>query len=158
MGQPMQPFPGSQPLNPQGMRLLPEDRARNIAASFDIVDLPADFHDDPYPVYHALRMYAPVRPMASGSVLVSRHADLESIYKDTVLYSSDKTVEFRPKFGASPLYEHHTTSLVFNDGARHTRVRRIMAGALTPRNIVVVPGSGINLVVVPARRRLVEVS
>ena len=93
MGQPMQPFPGSQPLNPQGMRLLPENRARNIAASFDIVDLPAGFHDDPYPVYHALRMYAPVRPMASGSVLVSRHADLESIYKDTVLYSSDKTVE-----------------------------------------------------------------
>jgi hypothetical protein len=86
-------------------------------------------------VYHALRMHAPVHRMASGSVLVSRHADLEAIYKNTALFSSDKTVEFRPKFGDSPLYRHHTTSLVFNDGARHARVRRIMAGALTSRAI-----------------------
>jgi cytochrome P450 len=142
----MQPFPGSRPLNPQGMRLLPEDHARDIAESFDLVDPPAGFHDDPYPVYHALRMYAPVRPMASGSVLVSRHADLEAIYKDTVRYSSDKTVEFRPKFGASPLYDHHTTSLVFNDGAPHTRVRRIMAGALTPRAIADMEGPVVALV------------
>jgi cytochrome P450 len=140
MGQPMQPFPGSQPLNPQGMRLLPEDRARDIAANFDLVDLSTGFHDDPYSVYHALRMYAPVHPMASGSVLVSRHVDLEVIYKDTVRYSSDKTIEFRPKFGASPLYDHHTKSLVFNDGARHTRVRRIIAGALTPRAIADIEG------------------
>lgn len=135
MGQPVQPFPESRSLNSQGMRLLPEERAHDIAAGFDLVDLPDGFHDDPYPVYHALLMYAPVRSMASGSVLVSRYADLEAIYKDAVLYSSDKATEFRPKFGASPLYEHHTTSLVFNDGLRHTRVRRIMAGALTPRAI-----------------------
>jgi len=146
MVQPMQPFAGSQPLNPEGMRLLPEDRARDIAAGFDLVDLPAGFHDDPYPIYHALRTYAPVHRMASGSVLVSRHADLEAIYKDTALYSSDKTIEFRPKFGASPLYDHHTTSLVFNDGARHTRVRRIMAGALTPRAIVDMEGPVVALV------------
>ncbi|MFN3746768.1 MAG: cytochrome P450 [Hyphomicrobiaceae bacterium] len=128
------------------MRLLPEDRARDIAASFDLVDLPSGFHDDPYPVYHALRTYAPVHQMASGSVLVSRHADLEAIYKDTVCYSSDKTVEFRPKFGDSPLYDHHTTSLVFNDGPRHTRVRRIMAGALTPRAIADMEGPVVALV------------
>lgn len=146
MGQPIQPFPESQPLSSEGIRLLREDRAREIAAKFDLVDLPTGFHDDPYPVYHALRMYAPVHSMASGSVLVSRHADLEAIYKDTTLFSSDKTVEFRPKFGASPLYEHHTTSLVFNDGARHTRVRRIMAGALTPRAIADMEGPVVALV------------
>ena len=135
MGQPSTPFPGSQALDDAGTRLLPESQARRLAASFDLTALPAGFEADPYPVYHALRMFAPVHRMASGSVLVSRHADLEAIYKDTTLFSSDKTVEFAPKFGASPLYEHHTTSLVFNDGARHTRVRRIMAGALTPRAI-----------------------
>ena len=42
---------------------------------------------------------------------------------------------FRPKFGDTPLYEHHTTSLVFNDPPLHTRVRRIMVGAMTPRAI-----------------------
>jgi cytochrome P450 len=135
MGQPLQPLPGSLPLDRNGLRLLPEDSARAQAEMFDLVELAPGFHDDPYPIYHALRMYAPVHRMASGSVLVSAHADLEAIYKDTVLFSSDKTIEFRPKFGTSPLYDHHTTSLVFNDGPRHTRVRRIMAGALTPRAI-----------------------
>jgi hypothetical protein len=50
-------------------------------------------------------------------------------------FSSDKHAEFKPKFGDSPLYEHHTTSLVFNDPPLHTRVRRIINGALTPRAI-----------------------
>ncbi len=135
MGQPSTPFPDSRPFDGDGLRLLPEATARRLAATFDVTALPAGFDADPYPVYHALRMFAPVHRTASGSVLVSRHADLEAIYKDTTLFSSDKTIEFAPKFGASPLYEHHTTSLVFNDGARHTRVRRIMAGALTPRAI-----------------------
>ena len=33
------------------------------------------------------------------------------------------------------LYEHHTTSLVFNDPPAHTRVRRLIMGALSPRAI-----------------------
>ncbi len=132
---PREIFPGSLPINTDGLRLMPEVAARELAEAFDVVSLPAGFHSDPYPVYHALQMHAPVHVMASGSVLVSRHADLEAIYKDTASYSSDKKIEFRPKFGDSPLYQHHTTSLVFNDGAQHTRVRRIMAGALTPRAI-----------------------
>lgn len=129
------PFPGSQPLDGSGMRRLPDDLAHSIATSFDIVALPAGFHVDPYPVYHALRTFAPVHQMASGSVMLTRHADLEAVYKDTTLFSSDKKVEFRPKFGDTPLYQHHTTSLVFNDPPLHTRVRRIIAGALTPRAI-----------------------
>ena len=130
-----EPFPGSQPLDASGRRRLPDAEARAIAHDFDVVRLPAGFHADPYPVYHALLDHAPVHRMASGSVLVSRHADLEAIYKNTAAYSSDKKVEFRPKFGDGPLYRHHTTSLVFNDPPLHTRVRRIIAGALTPRAI-----------------------
>jgi hypothetical protein len=132
---PATPFPGSLPLDAAGRRRLPDEAARSLAQSFDLVALPAGFHDDPYPVYQALLDYAPVHEMASGSVLVARHADLEAIYKDTSTYSSDKTIEFLPKFGRTPLYEHHTTSLVFNDPPLHTRVRRIIAGALTPRAI-----------------------
>ena len=33
------------------------------------------------------------------------------------------------------MFEHHTTSLVFNDPPLHTRVRRLIMGALTPRAI-----------------------
>src|SRR5690606_35213536 len=49
--------------------------------------------------------------------------------------SSDKKVEFAPKFGDSPLYEHHTTSLVFSDPPLHTRVRRLILGALSQRAV-----------------------
>ncbi|MDX2158996.1 MAG: cytochrome P450 [Hyphomicrobiaceae bacterium] len=131
----MEIFAGSLPLDASGRRRLPEGLARDVARTFEVVALPAGFHADPYPVYHALLDHAPVHRMASGSVLVSRHGDLEAIYKDTVTFSSDKKAEFLPKFGDSPLYLHHTTSLVFNDPPLHTRVRRIIAGALTPRAI-----------------------
>src|SRR5262249_56261359 len=62
------------------------------------------------------------------------------------LYSSDKQREFRPKYGDSLLYEHHTTSLVFNDPPLHTRVRRIIAGAFTPRAIAAMEAPIIALV------------
>jgi cytochrome P450 len=131
---PTQPFPHSLPLDAAGLRLLPESRAAEIATHFDLAMLPEGFHADPYPAYHALRMHARVHRMAGGYIL-SRHADLEAVYKDTASFSSDKKREFGPKYGDSPLYQHHTTSLVFNDPPLHTRVRRIMAGALTARAI-----------------------
>ena len=56
-------------------------------------------------------------------------------YKNTRLFASDKKKEFSPKYGNSLLYEHHTTSLVFNDPPAHTRVRRLIMGALSPRAI-----------------------
>jgi len=58
-----------------------------------------------------------------------------ALYKDTSAFSSDKQREFASKYGQSLLYEHHTTSLVFNDPPLHTRMRRIIAGAFTPRAI-----------------------
>ncbi len=139
-------YPASLPLDANGIRLLPADVARATARSFDITRLPPEFYVDPYPVFHALREYAPVHHMGSGSVLVSRHADLEMIYKDTTTFSSDKKIEFKPKFGDSPLFEHHTTSLIFNDPPLHTRVRSIMTGALTPRAVGDMEGPVIALV------------
>jgi len=106
-----------------------------LADAFDITALPAGFADDPFPTYRALLSHAPVKRFADGSVMLSRHADLDRVYRDTKAFSSDKKVEFLPKFGTTPLYEHHTTSLVFNDPPLHTRVRKIMMGALTPRAI-----------------------
>ena len=134
MSTPSEPFPRSLSIDEHGMRLLAPHHAAEVASSFDLARLPEGFHADPYPVYHALRMHAPVHRVAGGCVL-SRHADLEAVYKDTTTFSSDKKLEFRPKYGDTPLYEHHTTSLVFNDPPLHTRVRKIMAGALTARAI-----------------------
>ena len=111
-------------------------RAQDIATSFDLRALPADFLANPYPVYAALRENQPVRRMPDGSVFLTRCADLMAVYRDAHAFSSDKHVEFTPKYGAgSPLFEHHTTSLVFNDPPLHTRVRRLIMGALTRRAI-----------------------
>jgi cytochrome P450 len=44
-------------------------------------------------------------------------------------------VEFLPKFGRTPLFEHHTSSLVFNDPPLHTRVRKLLMGAMNQRAI-----------------------
>ncbi|HEX3498521.1 MAG TPA: cytochrome P450, partial [Stellaceae bacterium] len=107
----------------------------SMGEQFDLRRLDDDFYADPYPVYAALRRSDPVKLMPDGSYFLTRHRDVEAVYKDAVRFSSDKQVEFRPKYGDAPLYEHHTTSLVFNDAPLHSRVRRLIAGALTPRAI-----------------------
>lgn len=126
------------------MTILPDDitppmtadRAQSIANTFDLRALPPDFFSNPYPVYRALREREPVRRMPDGSVFLTRWADLAAVYRDAAAFSSDKQVEFAPKYGAgTPLFQHHTTSLVFNDPPLHTRVRRLIMGALTRRAI-----------------------
>lgn len=110
--------------------------AEALARDFSLKDLPQFFYDDPYPTYRALREHDPIHRMPDGSLFLTRHRDLEAIYKDTTRFSSDKKVEFGPKYGTgSLLFQHHTTSLVFSDPPLHTRVRRLIAGALNPRAI-----------------------
>ena len=109
--------------------------ARELAVDFDIEKLTAEFYADPYPTYRALREHEPVKRMPNGSYFLTRYDDLLTAYKNTKAFSSDKKKEFAPKYGASLLYEHHTTSLVFNDPPAHTRVRRLIMGALSPRAI-----------------------
>lgn len=104
-----------------------------IAADFDLERLPGDFYDDPFPIYAALQKHQPLKRMPNGSYFVTRYADCQAIYKDPRTFSSDKKIEFKPKFGESPLYDHHTTSLVFNDAPLHTRVRKLIMAALTSR-------------------------
>src|SRR6201747_335496 len=108
---------------------------RDLAENFDIEKLTPEFYADPYPTYRALREYEPVKRLPNGSYFLTRYDDLVGIYKSTKLFSSDKKREFLPKYGDSLLYEHHTTSLVFNDPPAHTRVRRLIMGALSPRAI-----------------------
>jgi cytochrome P450 len=104
-------------------------------SGFDLGSLTADFYDNPFPYYAALQADSPVKRLPDGTFLLTRYADVEFVYKNPKIFSSDKKREFGGKFGASPLFEHHTTSLVFNDPPLHTRVRRLINGALTPRAI-----------------------
>ena len=108
---------------------------RELATNFDLEKLTPEFYADPYPTYRALREHEPVKRLPNGSYFLTRYDDLVTAYKNTQVFSSDKKKEFGPKYGASPLYEHHTTSLVFNDPPAHTRVRRLIMRALSPRAI-----------------------
>ncbi len=129
-------------------------RAADIASSFDLRSLPADFFEDPYPVYRALRESESVRRMPDGSYFLTRHCDVVAVYRDARVFSSDKQVEFGPKYNitpydssaTAPLYQHHTTSLVFNDPPLHTRVRSLIMGALTRRAIAAMEPGLVTLV------------
>lgn len=104
-------------------------------AAFTLADPPPGFIDDPYPFYAALRAQDPVHAIGPQQWLLTRHDDVSALYRHAGA-SSDKQREFGPKFGVgTPLHEHHTTSLVFSDPPLHTRVRRLMMGALNQRAI-----------------------
>src|ERR1700754_792259 len=120
--------------------------AKYLAENFDIEKLTPEFYANPYPTYRALRECEPVKRLPNGSYFLTRYDDLVGIYKSTKLFSSDKKREFLPKYGNSLLYEHHTTSLVFNDPPAHTRVRRLIMGALSPRAIAGMEGDIVKLV------------
>ncbi|MEN9538153.1 MAG: hypothetical protein RLZZ126_388 [Pseudomonadota bacterium] len=119
-------------------------RASSMAQTLDLRDLPDDFYVNPYPVYAHLREHSPVRQLPDGSWLLTRHADLVAVYRDAATFSSDKKLEFGAKYNRAPfatatmlapLFEHHTTSLVFNDPPLHSRVRKLIMGALSRRAI-----------------------
>ena len=107
---------------------------RDTATAFDLNTIGPDFLRDPFPVYRALREHDPVHRMPDGTYFITRYADVVQAFRHPAM-SSDKTVDFKPKFGDGPLYRHHTTSLVFNDPPIHTRVRKLLAGAFTPRKL-----------------------
>jgi hypothetical protein len=109
--------------------------SEQLARDFDLRRLPPAFYENPFPYYAALRQHEPVKRLPDGGCLLTRYRDVEYVYKNPRLFSSDKKLEFSPKYGDTPLYEHHTTSLVFNDPPLHTRVRKLINGALIPRAI-----------------------
>jgi cytochrome P450 len=107
--------------------------ARALAHAFDPQRLTAAFYESPYETYNALRAWDPVHRCVDGSYFLTRYTHLDQVYRDRLRFSSDKRSVFAPVFGvSSPLYAHHTTSLVFNDAPYHTRVRRPLVEALSP--------------------------
>jgi cytochrome P450 len=102
---------------------------------FTLATPPAGFVDNPYPFYAALRQHAPLHELGPASVLLTRHADVLAVYRSAHA-RSDKQAEFAGRLGVgTPIYQHHTTSLVFSDPPLHTRVRRILMGALSQRAV-----------------------
>ncbi len=118
------------------------DEGGRGSGQIDLARLDDAFYQNPYPQYADWQSRGPVLPLADGGWLLTRHADLSAVYRNRTAFSADKKAAFGPKFGiGTPLYAHHTTSLVFSDPPYHTRVRRQIVGALSPGAIrSLVPG------------------
>jgi len=57
-------------------------RDEDIARNFDLKNLSADFYEDPFITYRALRNHAPVKRLPDGGVFLSRFADVSAVYRD----------------------------------------------------------------------------
>jgi cytochrome P450 len=108
--------------------------SKDKALNFDIKKIDQAFLDDPFPTYRMLREYDPVHRNEDGSYFLTRYEDVVLSLRHPGM-SSDKKIDFKPKFGDGALYVHHTSSLVFNDPPVHTRVRQLLSEAFTPRKI-----------------------
>jgi cytochrome P450 len=99
----------------------------------------SEYRDDPYPFYERLRSRHPVyfSPALRGWI-VSRHADIVSVLQDP-RFSVDRTQSnlfrvLKPLEGLQPeLVDTITSSLLMVDPPRHTRLRRLVNKAFTPR-------------------------
>jgi cytochrome P450 len=110
------------------------------AVDFSLTNPTIGFYESPYAAYDELRLHEPMKRLNIGtaqeSTFLTRYADVVAVYRlSGAVASSDKKVEFLPKYGNTPLLEHHTSSLVFNDPPLHTRVRKLLMGALNQRAI-----------------------
>ncbi|NQV54466.1 MAG: cytochrome P450, partial [Rhodospirillales bacterium] len=114
------------------------DLGADAARAFDLNDFGEGFLKDPFPMYRALRTHDPIHVNPDGTYFLTRFDDVQQGYRHPDM-SSDKRVEFKPKFGDGPLYTHHTTSIVFNDDPYHKRVRKLLAGAFSPRQLEALP-------------------
>jgi cytochrome P450 len=113
---------------------------------FDPTD-PA-FIADPYPVYCRLREDHPVlwNP-ETGQWLISRHADVNGLLRDrrlgrTYLHQSTHTEMGRPEppAGHAPFHELNDAGMLDMEPPDHTRIRRLVLKAFTPRTVEAMRG------------------
>jgi cytochrome P450 len=103
----------------------------------------AEFVAYPYHAYERLRREAPVCPFApTGQYLISRHADVNALLRDrrlgrTYLHAGDHA-----EFGREPDPPHldpfwrlQRSGMLDMEPPDHTRVRRLVAKAFTPRRV-----------------------
>jgi cytochrome P450 len=91
-------------------------------------------HEDPYPIYRALRDEAPVYHNPSLDFwALSRHADVLAAFKDVETFSSRHGVSLdQDVFHADA---DATMSFLAMDPPRHTRMRALVSRGFTPRRV-----------------------
>jgi len=109
--------------------------------SFDPTD--HGFLADPYPTLAALREESPIFYEESlERWFVTRHADVRACLRDRRLGRNFRHVGGDDEFGATPLdprwqgfWDTERWSLLWLEPPEHTRIRRLVAAAFTPRSV-----------------------
>ena len=115
--------------------------AQRIGELFD--PTAPEFLADPYPTLESLREATPVfRHDELDRWFVTRHADVRACLRDRRLGRSFTHVGNAEEFHAEPLdprwtafWEVERWSLLFLEPPDHTRIRKLVAAAFTPRNV-----------------------
>lgn len=99
------------------------------------------FRVDPYPSYRRLRETAPVyKSPVFGSILLSRHRDVSALLGDARFLTDRTQATLAKRMGMfealePTLRDAVTKSLLMIDAPDHTRLRRLVSRAFTPRVI-----------------------
>ena len=92
---------------------------------------------NPYPAYASLRREAPIARSALGFLVVSRYADVLAILRDPDRFSSSAMGALVDSVKDQSLDDAHQggETLIGTDPPVHTRLRRIVNRAFTPRRV-----------------------
>lgn len=111
-------------------------RNSNTAAP-DFDPYSSEFAADPYPVYTKLRETSPVfRSDALGMTCLARHRDVFRALTDQRLGRAFKDMAEARATGEWPYYDRYVrVNLLETEGETHTRLRRLLGAALTPKRV-----------------------
>ena len=106
------------------------------AVAHELFGTPAG-RQDPYPLYDRLRELAPVLPSQSYGTLLTRYADCQAVLRDPRLVRgwSSRLDSLRDDWRRRPALAGADRWLLMLDGADHTRLRKLVTRAFTPRTV-----------------------
>jgi cytochrome P450 len=118
------------------------DTVVDVDALLAEIFLTPEGKSDPYPRYAAIREHAPVFRSALGFVVVSRYEDCQWVLRDPRLGKGEPgpiweeygltAAQWSDRFGDM---ERRTRSMLGLDPPDHTRLRRLVAKAFTPKTV-----------------------
>lgn len=96
----------------------------------EILNMETDLRDDPYPAFHHLRRVAPVNETPIGIWRLTRHADCQRLLREV-------PCGVRPLDGTPPLggEDRPGDFMLLQDPPNHTRLRKLVSKAFTPRAV-----------------------
>ena len=116
--------------------------AVELARTFDDDFLTPEYFADPYPFYHRLRAAAPAYWSEKlNAWLLTRYTDVMPGLNDPRLNSSERIASIMDRLPPSAHEEyralllHMTNMMAFNDPPVHTRLRKLVGKAFTPRRV-----------------------